>query len=119
MFDRNLRVAYGQFFERWVIAEVAYEKVARHNGVAAAHIYGACQHALLAECQVRSIPVHLVHVSTWKSKIGLKSGGKDTYIDRVNELTGKSLTMVNEDEAAAIAIGYAAFVAPTAQSASK
>lgn len=94
------------------VTEVAYEKVSRHSAVAAAHVYGGLQAMMLANCQRREIRCTPVHVSTWKSRCGVKGGGKDAYVERMNELFKSSLTLVNEDEIAARGIGYAAFTNP-------
>lgn len=109
VFDKTLRLEYGRLFDRHPVERVAYEKVMRHNGVYAAHIYGACQTVLLAECQIRGITVMPVHVGSWKSKIGCRGGGKFGYIDRVNKLANLNLTIDNEDQAVALGIGLGYF----------
>ena len=95
------------------VTQVAYEKVRRHQGVAAAHIYGYLEGLVRAACQEREIECIPIDVATWKSRIGTKGGGKPAYIARVNELAGLALTEADEDRAASVGIGFAAFGLPT------
>lgn len=108
LFELRALEFYGQAFTDDV-KEVSYEKVARHNGPISAQLWGYGQGLILAHCQRLGIPVQPIHVSTWKARIGVRGGGKDAYITKVNELTGLSLTLAQEDAAAAAGIGFAAF----------
>lgn len=90
-------------------AQWAYERVRRHNGVDAAHVYGGIQASLIRNAYLLSIPVAPIEVSAWKKAIGVKGPSKEAYLRRVNEITRLELSLLEEDRAAAIGIGLAAF----------
>jgi Holliday junction resolvasome RuvABC endonuclease subunit len=89
--------------------EVAYERLRRYSGVDAANVLASLRGCVIRHAKRRDIVVHSVEVSTWKKKLGVKGKGKEAYVARVNEITGLDLTMAEEDAAAAIGIGLAAF----------
>jgi hypothetical protein len=87
----------------------AFERVRRHKGVDAAHVYGGIKASLIRHAYRSGIEARPIEVSTWKKKIGVRGQSKEAYIARVNELTGLSFSLDDEDICAAIGVGIAAF----------
>lgn len=87
----------------------AFERVRRHKGVDAAHVYGGIKASLVRHAYRHGIEIRPIEVSTWKKAIGVRGPAKEAYITRVNELTGLAFTLDDEDAAAAIGTGLAAF----------
>lgn len=60
-------------FKRWLteikqngVTEIYYEEVRNHNGITAAHVYGAFQGILTAWCEHHQIPYQSIPVGTIK-----------------------------------------------------
>jgi hypothetical protein len=102
-----------QFYESIItpdVTEVIFENVARHSSPIAAQLYGFGRGLILANCQKHGIPVQSMYQQTWKSRCGAKGTGKEAYVARAAELTGRPYSMADEDCCAATCLGYAAFV---------
>lgn len=89
---------------------VVYEKVRRHVGTIAAHVYGG----LLAQLEIfgvshPEVEISGLEVSKWK-KIATGNGAatKEQYIAAVNTRFRMRLVKKNEDEAAALGVAEAA-----------
>lgn len=91
---------------------VAYEKISVlrvHKGAGDAHCYGGLQHSLVRQATLHDVPLLPIELNTWKRHIGAKCVPKQSYVDRVNAITGLALTLRDEDTAAAIGVGLLAF----------
>lgn len=87
----------------------AYERVRRHKGVDAAHVHGGIRYSLVRNALLCDAHPRPIEVSSWKKHCGVKGQSKEAYIARINELTGLNLQLEDEDTAAAVGAGLAAF----------
>lgn len=88
----------------------AYEKVRRHAGTGAAHVYGALQAVAQLSAYEHSIPVLPIEVSTWKKiATGNGSASKAHYVRAMNRRFRLKMDVSKrEDEAAALGVAVAA-----------
>lgn len=84
--------------------QVYFESVARHNGTAAAHVYGGLTAVLMGYCEERDIPYAGVPVQTIKlSWTGKGNASKAMMIDKCEQLGFK---VKDDNEADAVALLY-------------
>lgn len=102
---------YGQRFlrfERWLegslegVSEVVYEKVRRHLGTDAAHVYGGLEATLSKLCEQRNIPYRGIPVGTIKK--GWTGAGNASKLEMLREAERRGFSPATEDEADALAI---------------
>jgi Holliday junction resolvasome RuvABC endonuclease subunit len=98
-------------FNRWLVSMlnsdiniVYYEKVMRHIGVEAAHVYGGLVAILLTWCEKNNIPYEGVHVATIKKHA--TGNGKASKEDMIKAMTEKGHTPVDDNEADALSLLY-------------
>jgi Holliday junction resolvasome RuvABC endonuclease subunit len=88
---------------------IAYEKVRRHNGHLAAHVYGGFQSHLQAFCVIRKIELVHYEVRHIKSKFcGSGNAGKKLMVSTAQSL---GYDVKSDDEADAIAVLHTHFSA--------
>ncbi len=101
----------GRLLDQVVPKAVAYEAVARHRGVDAAHLYGAYQGIIVTACEKRGIacqgyyPGTLKKAATGSGKL-TKGMKKDAVMDAMWERFGMKGEK-RDDEADAMAAGLA------------
>ncbi len=98
-------------FNRWLVSMlhndiniVYYEKVMRHIGVEAAHVYGGLVAILLTWCEKNNIKYEGVHVATIKKHA--TGNGKATKEDMIKAMTEKGHAPVDNNEADALSLLY-------------
>ena len=85
------------------IEEVWFEEVRRHNGVAAAHVYGALMGTVAEWCDLRDIPYSGVSVGTIKKfATGSGNASKERMISAVKEKWRANVKDDNEADAIAL-----------------
>ena len=86
---------------------VAYELVERHTSVYAAHAYGYFAYAILAACAKHGVPVHGVHVSTWKRIVaGDGRSTKQEAADAVSKIW-PNMAWIDDNMSDSACIAYA------------
>lgn len=89
---------------------VVYEKVRRHPGTSAAHVYGALEAALQEACVPLELEPEPIEVSTWKkAATGNGRAKQPVYVPAMAKHFDINLDVVkDEDQAAALGIGLTA-----------
>lgn len=95
-----------------LVERVVYEKVRRHQGTDAAHVYGALEAALQTACCSINLTPEPVEITVWKKAAVGNGGAKQAvYVPAIAKLFKLKLNVEkNEDEAAALGVGLTAYL---------